>query len=156
MEYKIRIVEFEQTDDALKLIWRTFLEFVAPDYSEEGIETFKTGFIENINFKNKFKSGLEKMYGAYDNQILVGVVSISVNNHISCVFVDKKFHRNGIATMLFNQVISDLKQRQVKKMQLNASPYAIQFYHSIGFKDLDEQQEFHGILYTPMEYIIGE
>jgi len=58
--------------------------------------------------------------------------------------------------MLFNQVISDLKQRQVKKMQLNASPYAIQFYHSIGFKDLDEQQEFHGILYTPMEYIIGE
>jgi len=71
MEYKIRIVEFEQTDDALKLIWRTFLEFVAPDYSEEGIETFKTGFIENINFKNKFKSGLEKMYGAYDNQKLV-------------------------------------------------------------------------------------
>jgi len=156
MEYNIRIVEFEQIDDALKLIWNTFLGFVAPDYSEEGIETFKTGFIENVDFKNKFKSEHEKMYGAYDNQKLVGVVSISVNNHISCLFVDKEFHRKGIATMLFNQAILDLKERKVKKMILNASPYAIQFYHSIGFKDLDEQQEFHGILYTPMEYIIGE
>ena len=94
------------------------------------------------------------MYGAYSKGKLVGVVSISACNNISCFFVDKEYHRNGIATMLFNQIFSELKEKQVEKISLNASPYAVPFYHAIGFKDLDEEQDFHGILYIPMEVIL--
>jgi hypothetical protein len=47
-----------------------------------------------------------------------------------------------------------LKEKQVEKIVLNTSPYALPFYHAIGFKDLDGQQDFHGMLYTPMEFIL--
>ncbi|MBU3191866.1 GNAT family N-acetyltransferase [Clostridium bowmanii] len=32
--------------------------------------------------------------------------------------------------------------------------YSISFYHEIGFSDLDIQQDIHGILYTPMEFML--
>ena len=121
---------------------------------KEGIDTFRVNFIENEDFKNCFKIGKQIMYGAYSDKKLVGVVSISENNHVSCVFVHNEHHRNGIVTMLFNELISELKKSQVKGISLKASPYAVPFYHAIGFKDLDKQQNFHGILYTPMELVL--
>jgi len=53
--------------DAVHLAWVVFLEFEAPDYSEEGINTFRD-FINNEDVIN----GLE-MYGAYEKGTLVGV-----------------------------------------------------------------------------------
>lgn len=153
MEYLIRKVDFQELDKAFSLIWNTFSEFVAPDYRKEAVDTFRVNFIESEDFKDCFKNGKQIMYGAYSKEKLVGVISISENKFVSCVFVNKKYHRKGIATMLFNQIISELKTKQVEKITLNASPYAVNFYHAIGFKDLDSQQEFKGILYTPMELI---
>ena len=154
MEYLIKKMHFEELDKAFTLIWNTFLEFVAQYFSKEGIDTFRCDFIENKDFKDNFKNGNQIMYGAHSKEKLVGVVSISTNNHVSCVFIDKDYHRNGIATILFKRIISELKENQVEKISLNASPYALPFYHSIGFKDLDGQQDFHGMLYTPMELML--
>lgn len=36
----IKIDELQLTD-AIELIWSTFLQFEAPDYSKEGIQSFK-------------------------------------------------------------------------------------------------------------------
>lgn len=154
MDFLIRKVAYEELDIAFSIMWNTFSEFVAPNCSEEGIDTFRAEFIENADFRACFKNGKQIMYGAYSKGKLVGVVSISANNNISCVFVDKEYHRNGIATMLFNQIISELREKQVEKIVLNASTYAIPFYHGIGFKDLDAQQDFNGILYTPIEFML--
>jgi len=120
MECLIRKVDYEELDKAFSLIWNTFLQFVAPYYTKEGINTFSTNFIENKDFKDSFKNGKQIMYGAYSKGKLVGVVSISACNNISCFFVDKEYHRNGIATMLFNQIFSELKEKQVEKISLNA------------------------------------
>lgn len=56
--------------------------------------------------------------------------------------------------MLFNKVILKSKEKHSQRITLNASPYAISFYHNIGFRDLDVQRDYHGILYTPMELIL--
>lgn len=156
MKYLIKKVRFEDLEKAFSLIWTTFLEFVAPDYSKEGVETFKANFIENEDFRTCFKNGKQVMYGAYLNDNLIGVISISSNNHISFIFVDKNYHRNGVATMLLNKIILESKEKQNYRITLNASPYAIPFYRYMGFKDLDMQKDFRGILYTPMELIIDK
>ena len=98
----------------------------------------------------------EEINGDYDDfDELAGVLSVRGTNFISCVFVDKKYHRKGIASKLFNEVISILKENGVDSIRLNSSPYAVPFYHSIGFKNLGVQQEFQGILFTPMELILA-
>ncbi|MGL4730078.1 MAG: GNAT family N-acetyltransferase [Clostridium sp.] len=154
MDYIIKKVTNNDLDTAFSLIGETFSEFIAPDYSQEAVDNFFKNFIGNNNFKEGFKNGKQIMYGAYIKETLVGVMSIREDNHVSCVFVNKKYHRQGIATKLFNHMISELKNRQIKKITLHASPYAVPFYHSIGFKDLAKQQTFQGILFTPMEYTL--
>ena len=43
---EIKKIDETQFDFAIDLIWSTFLRFEAPDYSEEGIQSFKD-FIDN-------------------------------------------------------------------------------------------------------------
>lgn len=151
MEYLIRMVNYKEIDTAFSLIWNTFSEFVASDYSPEGINTFRTEFIESKEFKERFYNGRQIMYGAYSDEILLGVISISDKGNISFLFVDKEYHRRGIASMLFNHLISILKEKRIETITLKASPYALPFYHAMGFKDIDKQQDYKGISYTPME-----
>lgn len=37
---EIRKIDNEQTTNAIQLIWTTFLQFEAPEYSDEGIQSF--------------------------------------------------------------------------------------------------------------------
>ena len=147
---KIRNVPIENIDEGFQVIWDTFYEYVAPDYTQEGIDCFYSEFIKGKEFRKKFIDGLEVMYGAYIDDELVGVLSISVMNKVSCLFVKGKYHRLGIGKKLFENVIEELKQRGVTEIRLNASPYAVPFYHAIGFQDTDMQLSYKGILYTPM------
>ena len=149
--YTIRRLKNDELDAAFTLIWTVFKEFVAPDYTDEGIVCFYDQFIDNRDFRNKFISGYHIMNGAFDDCRLVGVLSISKNAHISCVFVDKNYQRKGIATSLFAKVIAELREQKVDKIKLNASPYAVPFYHAIGFTDTDKEKVYNGIRYTPME-----
>ena len=59
---EITKIERAQTHEAIDLIWTTFLQFEAPDYSEEGVQSFKD-FIED----KEIISTLE-FWGAYDNR----------------------------------------------------------------------------------------
>ena len=154
MNYLIRRLEISEIEDALSLVWEVFLEYEAPEYSEEGIRTFENTIIKSVEFKNRFLSGDQIMLGAFHEKRLIGVLSISIRNHISLLFVHKDYHRKGVATSLFKNLVNELKNRDVKKVTLNSSRYGIPFYHKIGFKELDIEQVRDGIRYTPMEYLI--
>ena len=154
MNIEIKAIDFSNILSAMNLIEECFNKFVAPDYSEKGIETFENSFIHNQKFINKFSNGIERMYGAYSDSMLVGCLSINIYNTVSCVFVKGEFHRKGIATILFNFIIKELKERNERIIKLNSSPYAVPFYHSIGFEDIGEEADYEGIRYIPMRYEI--
>ncbi len=91
------------------------------------------------------------MIGAYRDDKIIGILAISVRNHISLVFVDKNYHRKGIATALFNEIYNRVKLNNGEKIKLNSSPYALPFYERVGFVATDIEQIRNGIRYTPME-----
>lgn len=49
---EIRKILPSEKATALDLVWRVFLEFEAPDYGAEGINTFRD-FINNYKIKNE-------------------------------------------------------------------------------------------------------
>jgi GNAT superfamily N-acetyltransferase len=61
---------------------------------------------------------------------------------LSMLAVDARYQRQGIGAELlmiaFDQAITVHKTIPIKGMYLDAAPKAIQFYHSLGFKILDE------------------
>jgi predicted GNAT family N-acyltransferase len=71
------------------------------------------------------------------------------------LFVDKTYHKRGIAKQLFDEFVKDVKSSSDKAtLTVNSSPYAVGFYHKMGFKDTDNELEKDGIRFVPMELSI--
>ncbi len=141
----------EQLKEALDLVWEVFCEFEKPEYSTQGVESFKN-FIDYDSIIKMYKNSCLKFWGYYDNNELAGIIATKNVNHICLLFVKKQYHRKSIATELFKTVLEFYKNKDVKKITVNSSPYAVEVYHHFGFVDMDKEQEIDGIRFTPMVY----
>lgn len=141
---EIRRIDDLQISNAINLIWETFLKFEAPEYSAEGVQSFRA-FIENKEIIQTLE-----FWGAYDNNELKGVIATNKNRkHICYFFVKAEYHRQGIGKKLWEYVLNN---NQNEIITVNSSPYAVPVYHKLGFVDTDIEQLTDGIKYTPMKF----
>ena len=141
---EIKRIDSTQIDLAIDLIWTTFLQFEAPDYSEEGVQSFKN-FLGN---KEIIKT-LE-FWGAYDHKELKGGIATNENRkHICCFFVKAQYHNQGIGRKLWEYL---QKNSHSEIITVNSSPYAVPIYRKLGFVDISAEQLSDGMRYTPMKF----
>ncbi|MBP2100217.1 GNAT family N-acetyltransferase [Enterococcus rivorum] len=152
MDYSIKIIHPEQKEfsQALVLIETTFDEFEAPDYSEEGQKEFKK-FIQNENISQLIKNNQLLMWGYLKKDRLIGIVAVRPPNHIALLFVDKNYHRQGVARLLFNTAFEQIKTTTSQEITVNSSPYAEIAYKHLGFTKVGELQIVNGIQFIPMK-----
>ena len=131
-----------EISDALELVWKVFLEYEAPDYTEEGINEFKRT-IEDDSWVNA-----REFYGAFDGDKIVGVIATKDGNHIALFFVDGRYHNKGIGKALFEFIKKDSLTGNIS---VNSSPFAVPIYHRLGFENTDSEQITNGVRYTPMK-----
>jgi ribosomal protein S18 acetylase RimI-like enzyme len=138
-----------------ELVWEVFAEFEAPEYSDEGINTFKE-FIKPEALRQRVTNGDYQIYCCFNEAELVGVLALRDRTHISLLFVKKNYHRQGIAKELLRLALEELQKSgsQVESITVNSSPYAVKIYERLGFIATDTMQEKDGIKYTPMKKII--
>lgn len=139
---EIRKVLNEEMKDALNLVWRVFLEYEAPDYTEKGIKEFKKS-IDDVNWVNA-----REFYGAFIEEKLVGVIATKDATHIALFFVDGKFQGQGIGKKLYNK-ITELNNQRI--FTVNSSPYAHEIYKHLGFVDTDTEQCINVLRFYPMK-----
>ena len=148
----IKEVDDKSLQQALDLVNRVFSEFVAVDYSEQGLNTFESylkGKLQEVSAS--IKSGEKKIWAYYQENEIIGVIATKNASHISLMFVDKQHHRQGIAKQLFDVALDWLKNnKDTKYITVNSSPYAVKAYEHLGFVKTADQQEKDGILYVPM------
>lgn len=152
--YTIRKITSDEVAEALSLALEVFMQFEAPDYSPEGVATFKRDIVENADFTNKCRQGLCPIYAAFDESRMIGIMGMRpCRTHINLAFVKKEYHRKGVATAIFNFLIDDVRRENpsIHEITLNSSPYGRPFYLHIGFVPLTEEQEIDGIRFTPMK-----
>ena len=138
-------------DGAMKLAWKTFARFDAPDYSAEGISNFRN-FVTDKNLHKMFVAGHYQLFVAIDGGKYVGMLSLREKKHISLLFVDEQYHHNGVGSALIKFVSKYAKEEEgLSCLTVNSSPYAVDFYRTRGFKDLGPETEADGIRFTPME-----
>ena len=146
MNYQIKQIEENEIPKAIDLVLKIFLEF--DEQAEQGIEEFKKFItIENINEK-KLSQGLQ-LWGAYENNKIVGVIAFRKPLHISLLFVDKDYQRQGIARRLF-QVLLDSSHENI--VTVCSSPYAVEIYKKLGFVPVGDENVKNGLRQTRMEY----
>ncbi len=150
MKYAIRPLKRQEWDMAMQLAWDTFLVYEAPEYAPEGVKNFHE-FVKGEELRNMFVLGEYRAWGAFDkDDVITGILGIRKHWHISLLFVEPRLHHQGIATALLKRAFSEAANEGVNTMTVNSSPYAVGFYHKLGFEDMDREKVTDGIRYTPM------
>lgn len=149
---KIKSINPNDVDLVSNFVWSVFSEFVAPEYCQEGIETFKE-FIQPEELQKLMESGKFFILCCFDGKKLVGVVAISEFCHVSLFFVEKTYQRRGIAKALFAKVLKRCIQKnpELDGITANSSPYAVPVYKRLGFEITGELTTSAGITFVPMK-----
>ena len=138
MKFKYSEIQPNQLEEASSLILRTYLEYNTDGLSDESIEEFKRlttaeYFKEWLDWKDK----LPKFFNMWvctdeDTGKIVGV-SVGYYDKLDNLFVDRRYHRKGIAKRLFEIM---LEYFNPAKMRVFSSLYAQDFYRKLGFVDV--------------------
>ena len=138
------ILTNKNINEVIQLIKQTFLEFVAPNYDESGINNFfKFAEAEDLLKQLVF-------YAALHNNKIIGILAVDNKvNHICLFFVDKDFQNTGIGTALLKNF---LNESMPKAVTVNSSPFAVKVYEKLGFTATSGRQVSDGIVYIPMRY----
>ena len=153
MGMDIRVIDSSDLNEALELVWTVFSEFEAPDYSAEGIDTFRA-FITYDHISGMLAEGSLHLWGCYIEEVLAGVIAARGTSHISLLFVSKKYQRRGIARALFAVLEEYCRAAGADSITVNSSPYAVEIYHRLGFVSTDKETVTNGIRFTPMRYSV--
>lgn len=140
---EVRELTTEEFDTGLALAWTVFQQYEAPEYSEQGVRSFYEA-IHDSAF-----AGQLCMYGAFMNKQLVGVLATrSEGTHIALFFVEEAHQRKGLGKQLFQLACA---ANSTDKLTVHSSPYAVEIYRHLGFRETAPEQLADGIRYTPME-----
>jgi Predicted acyltransferase len=148
-KHRIRLIKTEDVAPVMGMVWEIFSEFIAPDFTQEGVDEFKE-FIDPRAITDKITSGEFKLWGAFVDDVPVGVIAIGPPFRVALFSVSKQYHRRGIGRELFETALSDEVARGHDKITVNASPYAVNIYQRLGFVPTGAQQAVNGIKFTPM------
>ena len=141
---EVKKIDDTQITNAIDLIWQTFLQFEAPDYSEEGVKSFQE-FIENKEIVKTLE-----FWGAYDEERLKGVIATNENRkHICCFFVKAQYQRQGIGRKLWNFLRENSSSKTITVI---SNPYAVPVLLKLGFLDTETEKLTSGIRYIPMKF----
>lgn len=136
-EISIRPMKAADAPVVSRLILTVFSAFNSNDYSD------RRRFTDNVTPEHlvHFSENALSLIAEWDG-IMVGVVVIIDGCHLELMFVDPNYHRQGIATRLWNVALKNLlaESDQLREMTVNASTYGTPFYESIGFRRV------HGVL----------
>ena len=133
---------------ASMLIKRGFAS-LGSDQGKPGRAAFNTLLRQAVSTARIFP-GYFVFICAYIGKRLAGVC-VCTDAHISMLFVDKKYRRSGIGQALVAQARLYAVTLGYKKITVNSTPSAAEFYRKAGFKDMSGILSRNGIRFIAME-----
>jgi GNAT superfamily N-acetyltransferase len=147
----VRWAVAQEWEAAMELVWKTFLKFEGSDYSLQGVRNFYR-FITDDKLRHSFLKGEYQVMAAFDGSRMIGIASVRNGNLLSLLFVEESYHRRGVGSALLHQLFQYLKNEAGERyLSVKAAPYAVAFYHKLGFRVVTPEEEFAGIRVTTME-----
>lgn len=127
-----------------------FNQFVAPEFSQEGIDEF-IKYIQPDALISHIKSNHFALIATLGSEI-IGVIALRDYNHVALFFVDHRYQRKGIGRELFHKALEVCEHHEINTSQItvNAAPNSIDAYKKLKFKPTDKEQCVNDIRFVPM------
>ncbi|MEO9966308.1 MAG: GNAT family N-acetyltransferase [Reichenbachiella sp.] len=143
----IQKLDQSNIEEASLLILEVAEKYNRGDFTEMGYQKFKTSVLfEGMrqNLENEFH-----YWGAIENDTMVGLLAIKPPTHLYNMFVHVNHHKKGIATLLWQHMVSDLKPTQVTAF---STTYALPLYLKLGFEVSGEQIDNDELICYPIRW----
>ena len=145
-----RLMSPDDAEGVSALILLSFDEFIAPEYSEQGIAEFHH-YVDAEAIRRRIQHDHFVMV-AESEGVLAGMIEIRDCNHVALLFVSKDFHHRGIARSLVDHAL--LKARATRadlaRVTVNSSRHGVPAYEKIGFRQTGPERTVNGIVFIPM------
>ena len=137
-------------DSVHNFISGVFNQFVAPEFSQEGVDEFMK-YVQPDALAGHLKAD---HFGIIANSAsdIIGVIVVRNHNHVALFFVDARYQRSGIGRKLLSKAleICDSHEAKPSNLTVNASPNSKTAYERLNFKATDTEQCVNGIRFIPM------
>lgn len=146
----IRDMRLREAEQVAGLVMRSFSEFIAPDYNDEGRASF-TAFTRPQKLAERHVYEHFTLVAEHGGEI-VGMVQVWRPSHLLMLFVDKSFHRCGVARRLLASAIGRIRREEphVNLLTVNSSPFALEIYTRLGFTVAGPEDRSDGVVCVPM------
>lgn len=147
----IRPLEDADIPFCARLLRAAASEFIVHESTPEGAATFLR---ENDEHGLRgYVQGGHVYHVAEDGAALAGFVAVRADSHLFHLFVDKRWHGQGLARRLWNVAREAAVARGGPgDFTVNASNYAVPVYEAFGFVRTAPTQCVKGLYFNPMRY----
>lgn len=124
-------------------------EFIVHESTTEAAASFVRENDE-AGILNFIDAGIVYRVAEIDGRV-VGFIAIRENRHLFHMFVDKAYHRRGIARQLWEVARkAAIEAGNPGVFTVNSSNYALPVYEKLGFVRTEPTRETNGLYYNPM------
>jgi GNAT superfamily N-acetyltransferase len=142
-------MEAEDVPAMAGLLRTLMLEFVLHDSTPEGGATVLRENNEE-GIRGYIDSGFV-YHVAVDGDTIVGFAGVRDRSHLFHMFVDRHWHRQGVARRLWEVArAAAIEAGGSGNFTVNASNYAVPVYEAMGFVRTGPTQEAKGMVFNPM------
>lgn len=148
-------MEAGEAQEVCALVIRVFNEFVAHQYSDNGIQEFLK-YVEPNCLSERCQEG-DFVVLARSQGKIVGMIEIVENSHISLFYTEGERQGTGIGRELLRKALEICVRDEptMKGITVNSSPNAVNIYEKLGFYVMEPEQVKNGIRFVPMKLEIS-
>ncbi len=141
--------EGEETETC-DLVKRVFSEFIAPTYSQAGRDEFLR-YAEPDALAQR-SHGNHFVLLAVAETRPVGMLEMRDYGHVSMLFVDRSFQRQGLGRALLQQALDESRRHRpdLRQVTVHAVPNSVSIYEQLGFRPVSSEQVINGIRFVSM------
>jgi GNAT superfamily N-acetyltransferase len=144
MKYEIRALTDAHAAEASAVIQESFLALAAVDWHPDARSTFL-----KATAPAPLQSKLSTMTfaaGAFCDDGIAGVILMPSPSVLGLLFVRPRWFRLGIGQALWESARAHIEAKfpEANTVELNATPYAVRFYKSVGFVPISSEFERDG------------
>lgn len=134
-------------DELVMLIYASLSEVASKKYDQKEIDE-----LIKLHDEQYLKAKIinDHFYGAYLNDRLVGCGCINEQGFITTIFTHPAYLRLKVATTIMETLLNDSYVINLNKVMLKASYDGYFLYQKLGFKEIEDCFDNHGLIM--MEY----
>jgi GNAT superfamily N-acetyltransferase len=150
MTFIIRTATVEDAEAASALVHLSFGELAAKDWQPEARQVF-LGESSPGAIREKLESPAYSA-AAHTGTCMVGFLLMQDPSLLGILFVHPQWLRQGIGRALWESARAHIESAfpQTKTVELNATPYSVAFYQSLGFAPISSEFQLKGTRATRM------